>query len=73
MKKVCESLREDAIKITNKEEKDSNNKRISEMVWKNKNLLHFQKKGSNINTLTIKIIVKLNASTCRDKYTLLPL
>ena len=74
MKKVCEFFREDAIMITNIGKKnDSINKRTSEMVSKYKNLQHFAKKDWNINTLTIKIIIKLKVSKSTGKYTLLPL
>ena len=45
MKKVFEYLTEDQIKITNIVKKKMINKRTSEMLWKEKNLLHLQNKG----------------------------
>ena len=45
MKKVLEYLTEDQIKITNIVKKKMINKRTSEMLWKEKNLLHLQNKG----------------------------
>ena len=58
-KKFCESYREHIIKILYFEKKKI--RQNAGIVWKDKNLPHFQK-SSKINKLTTKIIVKLKTT-----------